>query len=51
MERIAQHRKGVRGRLEFQVFWEGSEDVTWEPRKNLGNNIVLREYLSANNMK
>jgi hypothetical protein len=34
VEEVLQHRRRDDGHLEFQVKWEGSPELTWEPLKN-----------------
>jgi len=51
VEEIVGHRRGKGGRGEFEVKWEGEWPSTWEPRSNLGANLVLRAYLATHPLK
>ena len=51
VEEIVGHRRGKGGRWEFEVKWEGEWPSTWEPRSNLGANLVLRAYLATHPLK
>lgn len=46
VEQIKKHRR-VKGKLEFHVKWQNSEDITWEPLSHLKNCVILDEYLKA----
>jgi transposase InsO family protein len=32
-------------RMEWEVKWEGYDEPTWEPRKNLSHNVVFKDYI------
>jgi hypothetical protein len=49
IERVIAHRGNVQRKssLEFKVKWQGYEDPTWEPWKNLRNTDQLHQYLKS----
>ena len=47
VEAILDHKKRKGGGWEYQVKWEGYKELSWEPRVNLTNNLLLMEYVKA----
>jgi hypothetical protein len=53
VEKILAHEKRNRTMM-FQVKWVGYEDpssITWEPMRELKNNIIFHEYCKENNLE
>ena len=49
VEAILKHRGKInRSSMEFLVKWTGYNETTWEPYKNVRDNIILHNYLKAN---
>ena len=55
VEKVLEHRGqfNKKDKLFFKVKWLGyaNEDNTWEPWKNLRNNVELHKYLRNNNLQ